>query len=63
MYLLPANGTFYRIESPQVPFHPGESMPSAHIEACGVNAGGGVSTGFVSQYPQNDADFDKNTAV
>lgn len=54
---LPANGSFYRIESPQVPFHPGNSMPSAHLEACGVNNSGDISTGFVVQYSQNDANF------
>ena len=54
---LPANGAFYRIESPQVPFHPGSSMPSAHIEACGVDDSGSISTGFAIQYPQDDADF------
>jgi hypothetical protein len=54
---LPANGSFYRIESPQVPYHPGSSMPSAQIEACGLNDDGSISTGFAVQYPQDDADY------
>lgn len=52
-----ANGTFYRIESEQEPFHPGLSMPSAFIEACGTGEDGTVSLGFVNQYPFNDGDY------
>ena len=50
------DGTFYRIESPQVPNHPGMSMPSAFVEACGEGDNGEISLGFVNQYPLNDAD-------
>ncbi len=50
-----ADGTFYRIESEQEAFHPGFSMPSAFIEACGENEAGEVSLGFVNQYPMDDA--------
>lgn len=52
----PADGTFYRIESDQVPFHPGVSMPSAFIEACGEDTNGDVSLGFVNLFPLNDGD-------
>ncbi|MEL7251166.1 MAG: T9SS type A sorting domain-containing protein, partial [Bacteroidota bacterium] len=57
--LLPrvADGTFYRIESEQAAFHPGTSMPSAFIEACGENAAGEISLGFVNQHPLDDADY------
>lgn len=51
---LPANGSTYRMEAMQVPGHPGFSMPSAAVEGCGENAGGGVSLGFVAIYPQDD---------
>ncbi len=51
-----ADGTFYRIESPQVPNHPGMSMPSAFVEGCGEGSNGEVSLGFVNQYPLNDID-------
>lgn len=54
---LPANGAFYRIESPQEPYHPGSSMPSAHVEACISGSNEDISTGFVNQYPLNDEDL------
>jgi hypothetical protein len=52
----PANGKTYRIEAEQetgFPLTP--SMPSAWVEACGTNAQGGFSTGFVSQFGNNSA--------
>ena len=52
-----ADGTFYRIESEQAAFHPGFSMPSAFIEACGENEAGEISLGFVNQHPLDDADY------
>lgn len=54
-YNLPANGSTYRIEVEQAPFHPGSSMPSAVIEGCGANNQGSFSTGFVNQFPLDDA--------
>lgn len=51
---LPANGSTYRLEATQEPFHPGSSHPTAVIEACGTNEDGGVSLGFVSQFPNDD---------
>jgi len=46
----PVNGKTLRLEVPQTPGHPGESRPSVSIEACGN------STGFVTMFPQDDAD-------
>ena len=51
-----ADGVFYRIESPQVPNHPGESMPSAFVEACGEGVNGEISLGFVNQFVLDDLD-------
>lgn len=46
----PSNGKTLRLELPQSPGHPGRSRPSVSIEACGN------STGFVTIFPQDDAD-------
>ncbi|MEM7575771.1 MAG: T9SS type A sorting domain-containing protein [Bacteroidota bacterium] len=53
---LPANGSFYRLESEQEPNHPGLSMPSVFVEGCGTNEAGEISLGFVNQYSFDDAD-------
>ncbi len=55
-----ANGTFYRIQSQQEPFHPGTSMPSAFVEGCGANENGEISLGFVNQYALDDANFNED---
>lgn len=47
---VPANGSTYRMEVNQHPDFPGPSFPSLTVEACGQNANGGVSTGFVTQF-------------
>lgn len=52
-----ADGSFYRIESPQVANHPGMSMPSAFIEGCGTGENGEISLGYVNQYPIDDEDY------
>lgn len=52
-----ANGSFYRLESPQVAYHPEMSMPSAFMEGCGVNEDGEVSTGYVNQFILDDAEY------
>ncbi len=49
-----ANGSFQRIETMQVPFHPIGNDPVAFIEGCGVNGSGAFSVGFVNQYPLGD---------
>ncbi|MCO6489804.1 MAG: hypothetical protein J5I98_15415 [Phaeodactylibacter sp.] len=55
-YNFPANGSTYRIEVEQEPFHPGHSMPAAVLEGCGTNPQGTFSTGFVNQLAPDDAD-------
>lgn len=52
---IPANGSTYRLELPQVQGHPFSVLPSATVEGCGVNPEGAVSLGFVTQFPQDDA--------
>lgn len=52
----PANGSTYILEADQVAFHPGNSMPLLAVEGCGTNGGGTFSTGWVTQFPENDAD-------
>jgi len=51
---LPANGSTYRMEIEQVPFHPTSQKVSAAIEGCGVNAQGLVSQGFINMFEADD---------
>jgi uncharacterized repeat protein (TIGR01451 family) len=53
-YEFPANGSTYRLEIEQAPFHPGFSQPTVVIEGCGGDDFGGFSTGFVNQLPFDD---------
>ncbi len=53
---LAANGSTYVLQAMQVANHPGLSMPSVALEGCGTNANGTFSTGFVTQFPEDDAD-------
>ena len=46
-----ASGQTFRAEVQQSVGHPGNSMPAAFVEGCGV---GNLSLGFVTQYPMND---------
>ena len=55
-FQLPANGSTYRLEAMQVANHPGNSMPSVTVEGCGENGAGFFSTGFVTQFPADEAD-------
>ncbi len=50
----PANGSTWRLEVDQAPFHPGNSQPSLSVEGCSASAA--FSTGFVTQFPNDDAD-------
>lgn len=50
---VPATGATIRIEVPQEPYHPGNSMPSVTLESCGGQPG---SLGFVNAFAMNDAD-------
>jgi uncharacterized repeat protein (TIGR01451 family) len=52
----PANGSTYILQLNQVSNHPGFSAPLQALEGCGVNGVGSFSTGFVTQFPENDAD-------
>jgi uncharacterized repeat protein (TIGR01451 family) len=52
----PANGSTYAIIAGQVENAPGQSSPLLTVEACGTNGVGSFSTGFVTQFPENDAD-------
>ncbi len=49
----PANGSTWRVEVQQAAFHPGVSQPSLSVEGCST---GVFTTGFVSQFPADDAD-------
>jgi uncharacterized repeat protein (TIGR01451 family) len=51
---LPANGSTWRVEVEQVPFHPGFSAPALSIEGCSGSAS--FSTGFVTQFPNDEQD-------
>jgi hypothetical protein len=53
---VPANGQTVRLEADQHPAHPGKQSTSVTLEACGANAEGKVSTGFVAQLPPDDAE-------
>lgn len=53
---LPATGATYRIVAEQVEGHPGSLFPTKAVEGCGTNDEGTYSTGFVTQWPENDAD-------
>ena len=48
-----ATGKTYRMEVEQVPFHPGSSIPRAHVEGCGPQP---YSFGIVNQFEKNDRD-------
>jgi len=51
---VPANGTTYRLEMKQVPFHPTDEQVSASIEGCGVSEQGTVSRGFINIFERSD---------
>ncbi|MFN8304134.1 MAG: T9SS type A sorting domain-containing protein [Saprospiraceae bacterium] len=52
---IPANGSTWRLEVQQAPYHPLNSLISAMVEGCGENNQGTVSLGIVPQFPTNDA--------
>ena len=51
---VPANGSTWRLEVAQEPFHPGHSTPALSLEGC--TTGAQFSTGFVNQFPVDDID-------
>ncbi|MEM9821745.1 MAG: T9SS type A sorting domain-containing protein [Bacteroidota bacterium] len=54
--MVEATGATFRLEAEQEPFHPGNSMPSVSVEACGSSAAGGLSLGYINVFNQNDND-------
>ncbi|NJL76727.1 MAG: T9SS type A sorting domain-containing protein [Saprospiraceae bacterium] len=53
----PANGSTYRLEAEQTEYFPFPSHPSIAVEGCGVNERGGVSRGFITQFPQDEKSY------
>jgi uncharacterized repeat protein (TIGR01451 family) len=53
---LVGQGSLYRMEVDQEPFHPGRSMPNAWVEGCGMPP----VPGLALQYPLDDADLFKD---
>lgn len=53
-FLQPANGATWRIISEQEPNHPGNLIPTAFVEGCGLNELNPFSTGFVNEHPMAD---------
>ncbi len=51
---VPANGSTWRLEVEQEPFHPGQSRPAVSVEGC--TTAQSFSTGFVTIFPADDAD-------
>lgn len=51
---VPANGSTWRLEVKQAPFHPGNSQPSLSVEGCANTVP--FSMGFVNQFPMDDND-------
>ncbi|MBK9018042.1 MAG: T9SS type A sorting domain-containing protein [Saprospiraceae bacterium] len=49
-----ANGSTYNLLAEQVPGVPGFSVLSQFVEGCGTNGTGTFSTGFASQFPEDD---------
>ncbi len=50
---VPANGRTVRLEADQRPAHPRKKQSNLTLEACGTNAGGQVSRGFVNKFPHD----------
>jgi hypothetical protein len=50
-----ANGGTWRMILEQEPNHPTSQFPTAFVEGCGRNTGGGVSTGFGTAFGNDDA--------
>ncbi|MCC6725948.1 MAG: T9SS type A sorting domain-containing protein, partial [Saprospiraceae bacterium] len=48
--VVPANGSTWRLELQQEPYHPVAALPIVAVEGCGPN----FSTGFVNQFPLGD---------
>ncbi|GJM35530.1 MAG: hypothetical protein DHS20C18_45310 [Saprospiraceae bacterium] len=53
---IPATGATYRLIAQQSAFHPGSSNPTVVVEGCITEGSEQYSTGFVSQFPEDDQD-------
>jgi hypothetical protein len=53
---VPASGRTVRLEADQHPAHPRKNQSSVTLEACGTNASGQVSQGFVNKFPHDDTE-------
>lgn len=53
---VPANGSTYRLVAMQAMGHPGNSFPTVAVEGCTNDDIGTISTGYVTQYQEDDAD-------
>lgn len=53
-FSFPANGSTWRVEVAQAPFHPGNSQPSATVEGCDTDDD--FSTGFVNMFGFDEGD-------
>ena len=49
------NGSTYRLIAEQSKDHPGRSYPTVAVEGC-ADGGGNITTGFVTQFPEDDQD-------
>jgi uncharacterized repeat protein (TIGR01451 family) len=56
VFQLLANGRTIRLEADQRPNHPVKQVTSVTLEACGTNAEGKESLGFVNQLPPDDSE-------
>ncbi|NRA51969.1 MAG: hypothetical protein HRU12_22810, partial [Phaeodactylibacter sp.] len=54
--LIDPDGKTYRIIAEQVDGHPGSNFPTKAVEGCGTDDEGNYSVGYVTQWPENDAD-------
>ncbi|MCB9080560.1 MAG: T9SS type A sorting domain-containing protein, partial [Lewinellaceae bacterium] len=52
---IPSNGATFRLVAEQAAGHPGRSTPTVAVEGC-VENGQAFTTGYVTQFPENDQD-------
>ena len=65
-YSFPKNGKTYRaVVDQMVNVNSLSTQPTTFVEGCGTDATGSFTTGFVNQFPEDDADFflDQDNAV
>ena len=58
--VIPASGATYRLIAEQSVGHPGNSYPTVVVEGCVSEDGGPYSTGFVTDFPENDFDASRS---